>query len=278
MKYCIDFYGKQIDLLNKIDEINIDVLQIKTLGDLEEFCKLHKNQRINLCINDYEEAINNSRLTYIIDFQKAHQEYNIYIRLPGKSDWSDKIKEDNPNIKFYFNTRIIDWDTLLFYLDYGVTDVFIAEAMGFELEKIASKVHTYNVQIRVFPNVAQAARKETDDLLKFWIRPEDTDFYNQYVDVYEFYYDDYEKQLIYYDIYKNDKIWSGDLKEIIIGFNKSIDSTRLVPRFAYKRVKCNRKCMKGAECRMCYHIADLVMTLSNTPLQIMFSNEERKEK
>lgn len=52
MKYCIDFYGKQTDLLNLVDEINIDLLKIKDLGDLEEFCEQHKNQRINLCIND----------------------------------------------------------------------------------------------------------------------------------------------------------------------------------------------------------------------------------
>lgn len=278
MKYCLDFYGKQVDLLNKIEEINIDLSRIKDLNDLEEFCELYKNQRINLCINDYEDAINNSYFAYAIDFQKIHKSYNTYIRLPGQGDWSDKMKEDNPNIKFYFNTKITDWDTLLFYLDYGVSDVFITEGMGFELENISSIVHSYNVQIRVFPNVAQAGRRETDDLLKFWIRPEDTDFYEQYIDVYEFYYDDYEKQLVYYDIYKNDRKWSGDLKEIIIGMSKNIDSARLVPRFAYKRIKCGRKCMKGSQCKLCYHIYDLVNTLNETPLQILFNNKERKEK
>lgn len=277
MKYCIDFYGQQLDLLNQVEEININLLNIKNLNDLEEFCELHKNQRINLCIDDYEEAINKSILTYAIDFQKQHQIYNIYIRLPGYSDWSDEIKKDNINCKFYFNTKIVDWDTLLFYLDYGVTDVFITEAMGFELENIASIVHKYNAQIRVFPNVAQAAKKQTDGLLKFWIRPEDTDFYNNYVDVYEFYYDSYEKQLIYYDIYENDKKWSGDLQEIIIGLDKNINNTKLVPRFAYKRVRCNRKCMKGSECQICYHIYDLTNTLNKTPLEIMFNNKEGEE-
>lgn len=86
MKYCIDFYGEQIDLLNQADEINIDISKIKELNDLEKFCELHKNQRINLCINDYEDAINNKYLDYIFDFQQEHQEYSIYIRLPGYAD------------------------------------------------------------------------------------------------------------------------------------------------------------------------------------------------
>ena len=83
--------------------------------------------------------------------------------------------------------------------------MYIAEMMGFELEYIIKKTKELGVQIRVFPNVAQAARKNTSGLLKFWIRPEDIDFYSQYIDVCEFYYDKYEQQKVYYDIYANDK-------------------------------------------------------------------------
>ena len=87
MKYCIDFYGTEIDLLNQIDEINIDLSKIRSIeNELEDFCELHKHQRINLCINDYEEAINKKYFTYIFDFQKKYPEYNVIIRLPGPSD------------------------------------------------------------------------------------------------------------------------------------------------------------------------------------------------
>lgn len=275
MKYCIDFYGKQIDLLNKVDEINIDLSHIKNLIELKEFCELHKNQRINLCINDFEDAINNNYLTYTLNFQKENPTYNAVVRLPGyDNQWAEAIKKDYPDAKIYFKTYIIDWETLLFYLDYGVTDVFITEGMGFELDKIAEIVHSKEVNIRVYPNVAQSARKETKGMLKFWIRPEDIDFYDKYVDVCEFYYDNFEKQNIYYKIYAEDKKWMGDLSEIIIGLESGLDSTCIVPRFAHKRVRCNRDCLKGGKCKMCYRVIELSETLSKTPMRVTIDREK----
>ena len=83
MRYCINFYGEQIDLLNEVDEINIDISKLKEIKDLEEFCELHKNQRINLCINNYEDAINKQYLEYVFEVQKKLDKYDIAIRLPG---------------------------------------------------------------------------------------------------------------------------------------------------------------------------------------------------
>lgn len=83
MKYCIDFYGKDIDILKEVDEINIDISRIKDLqNDLQDFCELHKEQRINLCINNYEDAINNKTFVFCFKFQQDNPQYNIYIRLP----------------------------------------------------------------------------------------------------------------------------------------------------------------------------------------------------
>ena len=273
MKYCINFYGKQINLLDEVDEINIDLSKIKDLNDLNDFCKIHKNQKINLCINDLEDAINREYFSFTFNFQKKYPEYNTSIRL---SNWDDgickKIKNEYPNAKIFFNTHIVDWDTLIKFLDYGVTDVYITEAMGFELNTIADLVHYHNAQIRVFPNVAQSSQKSAPDLMKFWIRPEDTEFYEEYIDVYEFFGDD-NKQKIYYDIYKKDKKWTGNLKEIIIGLENDLDNTRISPLFAKKRVGCERRCLKGEKCQICHRIIELSETLGKTPLIITMNKE-----
>lgn len=146
--------------------------------------------------------------------------------------------------------------------------------MGFELEKIAEIAHQNNVKVRVFPNVAQSSRKETKDLWKFWIRPEDFDIYEKYIDVYEFYYERYEQQEIYYNIYAKDKKWLGNLNEIIIGLQEDFDSTRIVPRFAQKRVRCGRECMKGGKCKICDRVIELSKTLEKTPIRVVIKKEE----
>ena len=102
MKYCINYYGEQIELLNTIDEINIDLSHVNNLErDLLDFCELHKEQRINLIVNDYNEAIDKKWIPYIFDFQQELFEYNIYIRLPYIDDtYYLALKEKECVLKF----------------------------------------------------------------------------------------------------------------------------------------------------------------------------------
>lgn len=149
----------------------------------------------------------------------------------------------------------------------------ITEALGFELEDIAALAHKLQVQIRVYPNVAQGARSELPGIYKFWIRPEDIEVYEDCVDVCEFFYDKYEKQQIFYEIYKKDKKWMGELGELIIGLPLGFNSMKIIPRFAYKRKRCGRQCLKGGKCRICHRVMELAETLEKTPIGIDFYQE-----
>ena len=268
MKYCIDYQGKNNKIFDTIEEINIDITKIKT-ENLLEFCKLHTNQRINLCIEDYNEAIDKKLLFFAFDFQKDNPNLKIYIRLPfNEENYSKDIKKMYPKCKLYFKTFVNNWDQLYEYIDWEVTDIYITEQLGFELENISKVLNEKHIQIRVFPNVAQCEYKKLDDILKFWIRPEDIENYEPYIDICEF-YGDIKKQELYYSIYHDDKKWMGDLKEIIIDLQDSVDSTCIVPRFPMKRVNCGRSCMKGGSCQMCNHIYDLAKNLNKTTLRII---------
>lgn len=85
-----------------------------------------------------------------------------------------------------------------------------------------------------------------------------------------------EKQDTYYNIYKKDKEWFGNLGEIIIGFNDIIDSRYIIPRFAKKRIKCGRECMKGGPCKICDRIVNLSHNLEEAGLIV--KKDKRKEK
>ena len=78
---------------------------------------------------------------------------------------------------------------------------------------------------------------------------------------------------------QEDKKWFGDLQEIIIGLDSKIDSRYIIPRFAEKRIKCGKDCLKGGKCEMCKRILDLSEQLENAHLivQIDKEKEERDE-
>ena len=282
MKFSFDFYGdRTVDLLNTADEINILLEKIKDLNDLAEFCELHKNQRINLVIgNQYEntEEESNRLFHFAFDFQQEKKGiYNIVVKLPYfNRELVDAEIEKYPDAKFYFSFMCADWDTFLVMKKYKVTDIYIGEGLGFELDKISPAAHEVGMQIRAFPNIAQSSWSDTPDLQKFWIRPEDTILYEDYIDIYEFAYDNYEQQKVYYDIYFNDKKWFGDLKEIIFGLKDFLDSTCLLPRFAEKRIRCGRTCMKGGSCQMCKVIVELAKTLGEKDLMVEIPKENKE--
>ncbi len=164
------------------------------------------------------------------------------------------------------------------YVNLGVTDIYIVEGLGFELEEIKKFLDKYEnkPQIRVFPNVAQSSFDNIDGLRKFWIRPEDTKYYEDYIDIYEFFGEN-SKQKIYYDIYFKDKQWFGSLKEIIQGLDTDIDSKTIVPRFGVNRINCRQRCLKGRSCNMCKTIEILAQHFKEVGLNIIEDTEGKEE-
>jgi hypothetical protein len=140
----------------------------------------------------------------------------------------------------------------------GVSDMYLVEDICFELDKAAKVLHEAGIKIRVFPNVCQSSVPTTDTpaLKTFFIRPEDVAIYAPYVDVMEFFGRD-DQIKTYYEIYAKNKRWLGDLNEMIIDFNDSVDSRGLSHIFAQQRIKCGKKCMKGSGCNLCQRFADL---------------------
>ena len=278
MNYCINYYGKEIELFNTIDEINIDSTHTKNLKrDLEEFCTVHKNQRINLIIDDYQQALDKEWIPFIFDFQQEHKEFKIYIRFPYMDEeYYPALKEKYKEMKFYLNIYVKDWDTLQGLIKEGVSDIFIVEEMGFDLKRAAAVAQDNHVHIRVFPNVAQSSWKSTPAAKKFWIRPEDLHYYEEYIDTCEFYGTN-EQQQIFYNIYVNDKKWVGDLNDLIIDLNEEVYSMCLLPRFGEKRVYCNHRCLKGEHCQMCNIIFELSKNLKENNLGFKIEKEKKEE-
>lgn len=265
MKYCFNYNEntEHMKYINNADEWTIKYNSKD--NTLLKFLDLHKDKRINLYI---EEEVPEELL-----YELSNRYPNLYFKL-NMIKYFNKDKKYNFN--FFFDTLINNWDMLIGLLEYGVTDVYIVENLGFELKRVAEIASLYNVQIRVYPNVAQSSFNETPALKKFFIRPEDINEYDEYIDVIEF-FDSDNKIDTYYKIYAIDKKWFGKLNEIILNFNSEIDNRYIIPRFYQKRVSCEKKCLKGYPCTRCDNIEQLADTLKEAKL-IVWEKEDNIEK
>ena len=277
MKYCINYSNKS-HIINKVDEILIRYDKNKILELFTQFIPAHLNQRIivQLIEEDNIDTIVNN-LKKIISIYNENKDIKFDIQLPF---YNQKFMEElkDTNLKYFFKVAANSWDKFTGLISQNVSDIYITDELAFELDKVAEIAHKNNIKVRIYPNVAQSRWDKLSDILKFFIRPEDIEMYEPYVDVCEFYGDKAQQIDTYYKIYQEDKKWFGDLQEIIIGLDSKIDSRYIIPRFAEKRIKCGKDCLKNGKCEMCKRILDLSEQLENAHLIVQIDKEKEEDK
>ena len=276
MKYCVD-YDKRFNYLDEIDEIRINYMKQK--AEALQYIQKHPQQCVILIIDDYQKALDNKDLEKLSNIAQEHPELNFKVEF---MNIIDNIQDYNFNFKYFFNIYVDNWDTLIGLINLGVSDVYIINELGFELNKIAEIAHKNNIKIRCFANIAQSSWKKSDPIKKFFIRPEDIQVYERYIDIIYF-IGKIEKINIYYKIYKYDKKWYGNLNEIIAELDEEdkydFDSRYIIPRFAETRIKCGKKCLKGGKCQICERVMQLANSLKKANLIVTYNeNNEEEEK
>lgn len=277
MKYCINYSNKS-HIIDKVDEILIRYDKNKILELFTQFIPAHLNQRVIVQLieeNNIDTIVNN--LKKIISIYNENKDIKFDIQLPF---YNQKFIEElkDTNLKYFFKAAANSWDKFTGLISQNVSDIYITDELAFELDKVAEIAHKNNIKVRIYPNVAQSRWDKLSDILKFFIRPEDIEMYEPYVDVCEFYGDKAQQIDTYYKIYQEDKKWFGDLQEIIIGLDSKIDSRYIIPRFAEKRIKCGKDCLKGGKCEMCKRILDLSEQLENAHLIVQIDKEKEEDK
>lgn len=274
MKFCLNYRKAHESLMNKADELNITYNKKDTT--LVDFLELYMGKRINIKIENLEDFKNTNEIEKIIAIQKKYPEVNLALKLNDlDEDFISLLKKEN--IKFFMNTFVNNWDVFCGLIELGVCDIYLVENMCFELDKCSEIAHNKNINIRVFPNVAQSAWKESCVIKKFFIRPEDIIQYEPYVDTIEF-LGNIEKENVLLEIYKDNKEWFGPLYELISGLDQDIDSRYIIPLFAENRIKCGKRCLKGANCNMCNTIVELSKTLKDRNLIVTNVKNDEDDK
>lgn len=267
MKYCARYS-------NKINLSIFDEVSIRYEGQKEDliiFLQEHQNQKITLIIHNIAqfyimktwEVINTIHETY------PDLEFKLCFKQAGNFELIDDALQEcinNITVPYYMGSVAVNFDQLNYLCEHGVSEVYLAEDICFDLKRAKRVCERYGVKIRAFPNVAQSCIRTGPAHKKFFIRPEDIESYSDVIDTVEF-WGELDRQEIFCRIYKNGR-WFGELKEIITDLDIEFDSRCIVPIYAELRKSCGRKCMKGEKCTACDSILNISRKLGDMNLII----------
>ena len=263
MKSCVE-WRKSFEFKDEIDEFNIYFKdkEKELIYFVEKYSTSHRiNIRIPVDISDNQLNL----LVAIADKYKNIAIVFNWYTLEDNEEAYNKIKK--ANIPFYFTYCIDNWDELLGFCDLGVSDVYITGELGFDLKRVANIVHMKGIQIRAYVDAAQEGWGIGRDGFKaFYVRPEDIDIYEKYIDIIEFYnsWGDTNRINTLFKIYFHDKEWNGNLQEIISGLKVRVNGYYILgTEFGRRRTECQRRCMKGERCRLCDRLLEMAETIEN---------------
>lgn len=241
----------------KDQDIQWNIIYKPKIKQLDDFITVYGSHRINLIIKDF----NLDRDGEIINaLKEKFPETSLILCLPKYSTELEQILNNN-NFLHYYNDFITDWDVFQGFLKLNVTDIFVANNLMFNVPVLSEKAKAVGKALRSYCNICESAWKSTPSIKTFFIRPEDIDLYQNYIDTFEFYINNISDERIntLYKIYTKDKKWFGKLNEIIIGFQGEVDNRHIVPRFGTHRLNCNKKCFNKQvpTCNLCENIVQL---------------------
>ena len=176
------------------------------------------------------------------------------------------------NIPFFFAKVASNFDELKVLKDCGVSDIYIGNDLGFYLSIVKAIVNDIN--IRVYPNIAQSTIDGIDDIYKFFVPTECALRFDEYIDVYEFYSLDYDKRTdadYLYKIYAELGQWAGPIKEYILNLSEDcdIDTNYWLSIVGDHRGSCQKKCLKGNGCNICGSSIELMKTMKAEEQKIL---------
>lgn len=228
---------------------------------LIEFAETYQDHRINI-----EMDIVDSSLLSVLS--KVHP--RIYVRLTRMSDMTILSELRKKKIKFFFDSEAYtatSITSLIFLISIGVSDVYIADDLCYDLENTAEIAHGWNVQLRLVLNVVAMTVPPINEEKSPWFPPEATDILAKYIDTIEFDCGDpydWHRFGVFYRAWLERKTWHGNLNEIIYPLTIDIpNDSFLADELIRYKVNCRRHCSAASRsCTRCQSYVDLANELA----------------
>lgn len=224
------------------------------------FLKEHNTERFNITIddelNDYLFDLKNLRLAADIN-------PNIHIVIKPYLEHIQILKNLNISFYFPFNFAATNFRELEGLIEMGVSDVYIADDLCYQLEKVHNICHTNNVQLRLLlDRVSSFKENANKDPKAPYFVPEVIEELAKYVDVFEFSENTSKARLnTLYRIWFEKKEWRDNLNYLYPLLEMSIPNQYLLPYFIAYRMNCGYKCANGSVCRKCTQFLEIAQIL-----------------
>jgi hypothetical protein len=244
MKYCIPFFVG-MNSIKKVDEITIKYKENR-YDTLIDFLK--ERFYVRVIINMLDRTLSEEDVKFFAALaEKEEYSFALLFSYRANKDLIPQLKETK--IQYFFQEYCTEWGALAAFIEAGVSDVYIVNDLGFDLQRVSDFVHGAGVKVRVFPNVAQEMYSTQDPITRFFIRPEDIPLYEKYVDVCEIFGEAGITENIYF-VYAAQK-WNNSINNLISNIEEDFTNTFLLENFSVPRLTCQRKCKRGNGCDFC---------------------------
>ena len=275
MKYSVP-YNRNFRYLKEVNEV---ILPYEAEGgDLVSFIgdTFNKSQRIVIALAGgatLDLAVPSAR-------KLIKDGWNIAIKM-SLANYVDEDVEVLQGIPFFFYEYPTNIEEVYAQAVRGVSDIYIVESLGFCMKQLKPIKDKFRVQFRAVPNIAQCsptARTFMPFEQKFWIRPEDTEIYEGYIDIFELNGGvDGSRLSVVYEIYRQQQ-WLGNLNDIILDSEGAvtIPNMGMNPHFAEMRFNCGKGCLTGS-CNLCIEMCHLAQSFSSVGIEIIKKRKVEKK-
>ena len=152
-------------------------------------------------------------------------------------------------IKFMVNTEATSYWELRGLEELGAVYAYVGIPLFFDLEASLDM----DIQLRTIPTVAynhNLPRK--DGICGQWIRPEDVEQYEGYIQTLEFEHCDVAREQALFRTYAENKHWSTRLDVLVEDLGSPAVNRMIMPEVVETRLHCRQRCQSGGSCHLCY--------------------------
>lgn len=256
------------ELNSVVQEFNIRFDKNKnSLEKLIDFVQEYPDKRINI---SFPAGVHVQTLSTL---NKIHD--NIFVRLTENDlQCISELKEKECRFFFDVSLSVTNYTNLDAYIKIGVSDIYIADDLCYQLKDVSRYCHSHNVKIRLVLNRIPATSFDKGiNYCSPIYRPQDIDLLNLYFDTFEFECGDpydWAKFDVLYRAWFERKNWNGELSEINDDLEMLFPNNSIVPDFTNYKINCGRRCCQRitSPCRKCQQFIEIAMALKENSIHI----------
>lgn len=246
MRFCIN--GRQpYSVIKKADEIKFAYADKDKIIDLVEN---YSDKIIILDVPGDESDWNKWKM-----YDEVFAEFHIALH-----DLSRAGEFNENNIKWYWPFPITSFYELGMITNLHPSYIVLGPPLSFDLKKVKKKAIDENyepvqeIPLRMVVNSAHPSYLPTNGthgICGQWVRPEDVNIYDEYVQCFEFEgYQSLKEEEVLLTTYQAG-VWPGNLNLLIKKLDFNVDNRAIPEELGERRMICGQRCWSGSGCHLC---------------------------